>query len=294
MPYSAEIFETFSSYLPENPLQNPYRYAWNYMLSRYTKFQIATFGSLLVHEIVYFGACLPAFIFQFLPFMQRFKIQPQKPETFEKQWNCFKKLMFSHFLIQFPLIFGTYHFTEYFNIPYDWESMPRWYVLTGQIIGCAIIEDTWHYFLHRALHDRRVYKYIHKIHHHYQAPFGMVAEYAHPAETLILGMGFFIGIMTFCTHVVLLWLWVLFRLLETIDVHSGYDIPWINPFHLIPGYAGARYHDFHHQNFTGNYASTFTWWDRLFGTDGQYKEFNRLKEQMPAEKIGHISDKKLD
>jgi methylsterol monooxygenase len=66
----------------------------------------------------------------------------------------------------------------------------------------------------------------------------MTAEYAHPAETLILGMGFFIGIMTFCTHLVLLWAWVLVRLLETIDVHSGYDIPWINPFHLIPGYAG--------------------------------------------------------
>lgn len=28
------------------------------------------------------------------------------------------------------------------------------------------------------------------------------------------------------------------RLLETIDVHSGYDIPYINVFHLIPGYAG--------------------------------------------------------
>ena len=52
-----------------------------------------------------------------------------------------------------------------------------------------------------------------------QSPFGMQAEYAHPAETLILGAGFFIGIMIFCNHVVLLWAWVAFRLLETIDVH---------------------------------------------------------------------------
>ena len=28
------------------------------------------------------------------------------------------------------------------------------------------------------------------------------------------------------------------RLLETIEVHSGYDFPYINPLHLIPGYAG--------------------------------------------------------
>jgi len=36
----------------------------------------------------------------------------------------------------------------------------------------------------------------------------------------------------------MLWAWMVVRLLETIDVHSGYDIPYINVFHLIPGYAG--------------------------------------------------------
>lgn len=81
-------------------------------------------------------------------------------------------------------------------------------------------------------------------------------------ETLILGTGFFIGIVLLCDHVILLWAWVTIRLLETIDVHSGYDIP-LNPLNLIPFYAGSRHHDFHHMNFIGNYASTFTWWDRI-------------------------------
>lgn len=52
---------------------------------------------------------------------------------------------------------------------------------------------------------------------------------------------------------------------------SGYDIP-LNPLHLIPCYAGARFHDFHHMNFVGNYASTFTWWDKLLKTDNQYNK----------------------
>ena len=26
------------------------------------------------------------------------------------------------------MIFGTYMFTEYFNIPYDWDHMPPWSV----------------------------------------------------------------------------------------------------------------------------------------------------------------------
>uniref|UniRef100_A0A8B9HUC6 Methylsterol monooxygenase 1 n=1 Tax=Astyanax mexicanus TaxID=7994 RepID=A0A8B9HUC6_ASTMX len=217
--------EYVDSLLPENPLQMPVKSAWNYMLQNYTKFQIATWGSLIVHELVYFLFCLPGFLFQFMPFMQKYKIQQDKPETWEKQWKCFKMLLFNHFCIQLPMICGTYYFTEFFGIPYDWESMPRWPYLLAQCFGCAVIEDTWHYFLHRALHHRRVYKYIHKVHHDFTSPFGMQAEYAHPLETIILGAGFFIGIMVFCNHMALLWAWVTFRLLETIDVHSKLGFP---------------------------------------------------------------------
>ena len=42
-----------------------------------------------------------------------------------------------------------------------------------------------------------------------------------------------------CDHVVQMWLWMFVRLLETIEVHSGYDFPYLNPLHLIPGYAGG-------------------------------------------------------
>ena len=58
------------------------------------------------------------------------------------------------------------------------------YILFGRLFLCLVMEDTWHYFVHQLLHHKAIYKYIHKVHHHYQAPFGMVAEYAHPIETL--------------------------------------------------------------------------------------------------------------
>lgn len=60
------------------------------------------------------------------------------------------------------------------------------------MFGSLVIEDTWHYFVHQLLHHRRLYKYVHKVHHNFQAPFGMVAEYAHPIETL----GAYIGRLT--------------------------------------------------------------------------------------------------
>lgn len=67
--------EYVDSMIPRNPFQEPLRGAWDYMLNNYTKFQIATWGSLIVHELIYFLFCLPGFIFQFIPFMQKYKIQ---------------------------------------------------------------------------------------------------------------------------------------------------------------------------------------------------------------------------
>ncbi len=46
---------------------------------------------------------------------------------------------------------------------------------------------------------------------------------------------------------------------------------------------GARFHDFHHYNFHGNYSSTFTWWDKLCGTDIQYKEFCAKQKELKKE-----------
>lgn len=276
--------EKVLSNFPDNPLRNPFASAWIAMTQNYSEFQVAVFGSLIFHELAYFGICLPGFLCQFLPFMQRFKIQRDKPETAEKQWKCFKQLLFSHFCIQLPMMTGLYPYMKMFNMPYLWEDMPRWYDIAIKVFFCLVIEDTWHYWVHRLLHHKRLYKHVHKIHHNFQAPFGMTAEYAHPIETVVLGFGFFIGILLFANHLVFLWTWVTIRLMETIEVHSGYDIPYINPMHLIPGYAGVRFHDFHHYNFVGNYSSTFFWWDWLLGTDQQYKEFKNKNKELSGKK----------
>ncbi|KAL6055655.1 Methylsterol monooxygenase 1 [Balamuthia mandrillaris] len=256
---------------------NWFEKGWRWLTSSYTEQQIAFYWSILLHEVVYFAFSLPSFVFQFIPFLKKYKIQSSKPETTEGQWQCFKLLMFSHFVIQAPLIVGVYGYTKMFNIPYDYESIPEWYNIVWRMFLCLVIEDAWHYHVHRLMHHPRLYKYVHKIHHNFSAPFSMVAEYAHPVETLVLGAGFFIGVFFLCNHLALLWIWTVVRLWETCDVHSGYSIP-LNPFHFLPFYGGAKFHDFHHSNFNGNYASTFTWWDWFYGTDKQWKQ-HQLREQ---------------
>lgn len=246
---------------------------WRYMTDNYSKFAIATWGSLLAHEIAYFGVSFPFFIFQFLPFMQRFKIQTE-PETWTNQWKCFKLIIFSHIFIQLPMMSGIFTFTEYMGIPYEYEHIPPWYQTVGRCLLCFIIEDIWHYFFHRILHQGVFYRRIHKIHHSFQSPFSIAAEYAHPLETVVLGIGFFIGVLLFSNHIFFMWVWMCFRVFEANDAHSGYNL-W-HPLHLLPFYGGAHFHDFHHRNFVGNYSSTFTYLDTIFGTNHSYKKFYNL------------------
>ncbi|XP_070550412.1 methylsterol monooxygenase 1-like [Ptychodera flava] len=267
----------YLEYLPDNPLRSTMEYYWTSMLTNYSKFDVATWISFLYHEVLYFAIVCQRFCVSLSQPCRSTKYN-SKNQSHLITVEGFKLLVLNHFFVQFPLILGTYTFTELFGIPYDWESMPAWYDTAWRVYLCAVFEDTWHYFMHRLLHHKRIYKYIHKLHHNFQAPFGMVAEYAHPVETVVLGFGFFIGVLLLTNHFIMIWAWLLFRLFETVDVHTGYDLPF-NPLHLLPFYGGARFHDFHHMNFQGNYSSTFTWWDKIFGTDQQFKEFTAKQEK---------------
>uniref|UniRef100_A0A7M4EY32 Fatty acid hydroxylase domain-containing protein n=1 Tax=Crocodylus porosus TaxID=8502 RepID=A0A7M4EY32_CROPO len=201
-----------------------------------------------------------------------------KPETWEDQWKCFKMTFYHTLTIQTPMCLAVYIYIEYVDLPCDWNSMPRWYSAVLQIFGCFVIEDTWEYFTHRLLHHKTLYPYLHKVHHNFQAPFSIQATYVSHAETVIIGTGFFFGMLAFCHHLFLLWLWVVARVAQNTHVHSGYDVPW-DPLRLVPFAATARYHDFHHLNGQGNYASIFTWWDELFGTDKEYENYNARGRQ---------------
>lgn len=162
--------------------------------------------------------------------------------------------------------------------------------MAWQIAIFFVMEDTFHYWAHRALHWGPLYKNIHKIHHQYSAPFGLAAEYAHPAEVFILGLGTVGSPILFCAllgnlHLITVYLWITLRshpslqnadrrLFQAIDAHSGYDFPWsLNKF--LPFWAGADHHDFHHQAFVNNFSTSFRWWDWTLGTDKKYRAFRR-------------------
>jgi methylsterol monooxygenase len=160
--------------------------------------------------------------------------------------------------------------------------------MAPQVFLFFFYEDLFHYCAHKALHYGVLYKHIHKIHHKYSAPFGLAAEYAHPAEVFILGAGTITGPLLYChftrnLHIFTVYVWIVLRLFQAIDAHSGYDFPW-SLQHILPFWSGAEHHDFHHMAFTNNFSTSFRWWDRIFGTDDKYRQYrarvNKAKKEM--------------
>jgi sterol desaturase/sphingolipid hydroxylase (fatty acid hydroxylase superfamily) len=143
-----------------------------------------------------------------------------------------------------------------------------------------IVEDSVFFWSHKTLHHPKVYRYIHKQHHEYRTTVGIAAEYAHPLEYVmgnIMPMVLGPKILAGRCHVFTFWLWLMMRIGETIDGHCGYDFSW-SPYRLLPFSGGANYHDYHHSHNTGNFASFFTIWDTICGSNTNYFRFLNRKE----------------
>lgn len=224
---------------------------------------------LVIHEVVYFGRSLPWYILDYTGYLRKYKIQ-DKTISQAEQLKCLTDVLVSHAFIEAIPIFAFQPICNMLEIDIS-ANFPTLKTFAIQIAAFFLMEDTWHYWLHRGLHYGPFYKYIHKQHHKYAAPFGLTAEYAHPIEVAVTGLGTVGSPLLWAylfgnVHLVTVICWVVGRLLQAIDAHSGYEFPW-SFHHFFPMWAGADHHDEHHKYFVGNYSSSFRHWDYFLGTE---------------------------
>ncbi|KAL6516430.1 Methylsterol monooxygenase 2-2 [Orobanche gracilis] len=215
-----------------------------------------------------------------------------KNNTPAAQEKCITHLLLYHFCVNLPVMILSYPVFKFMGMR-STLPLPSWYnqeylmllntirkVISTQILFYFILEDFIFYWGHRILHTKWLYKHVHSVHHEYATPFGLTSEYAHPAEILFLGFATIVGPAITGPHLITLWLWMVLRVLETVEAHCGYHFPW-SLSNFLPLYGGADFHDYHHRLLytkSGNYSSTFVYMDCLiFGTDKGYRKLKELK-----------------
>ncbi|GAA5976849.1 hypothetical protein JCM11641_000889 [Rhodosporidiobolus odoratus] len=246
--------------------------------------------SFVMHEVVYFGRCLPWMLIDYMGWFRKYKLQDAKTPSAKQQWECTKYVLKTHFSVELPQIYLFHPLATSVGMK-TWEvPFPSFFrEMLPQICLFFFLEDMWHYFVHRLMHHKRLYKHVHKIHHEYSAPFGLAAEYAHPIEVLILGLGTVGSPLLWCwlsggnMHLITMYVWICGRLFQAVDAHSGYDFPWsLN--HWLPVWAGAEHHDYHHEKFVECYSSSLRVWDYMLGTDKKYHAYRKAQHTAKADK----------
>ncbi len=157
---------------------------------------------------------------------------------------------------------------------YGWGYL----ILSGFIF--LLIHETYYYWIHRWMHNPKVYPYVHRMHHDSVTTSPWTSFSFDPAETLIQAV--FVPIMVFVMPIhftVLFILLILMTISATIN-HLDIEIyPKNFDKHPIGKWLiGATHHGLHHSEFVTNYGLYFTFWDKWMSTES--KQYHKRFEEV--------------
>lgn len=152
------------------------------------------------------------------------------------------------------------------------EEFPNHIEMVTHFFFMLIVEDFATYNGHRLMHEPFFYKRFHKVHHEYIATISIAATYAHPVEFMLTNstpaiLGYIL--LGSKVHFVSFIMWIIMRMVDTIEVHSGYEIHW-SPIKAMPFSCSSEYHSYHHSHNLGTFGSFFNIWDTLFKTNNDF------------------------
>ncbi|MBN3296239.1 FXDC2 protein, partial [Amia calva] len=162
-----------------------------------------------------------------------------------------------------PMVVAMYCLMKWRGNPCGPE-LPTFHWVLLELTVSGLLEEILFYYSHRQLfHHPALYKHVHKIHHEWTAPIGVVSLYAHPVEHVLSNMlPVLCGPILMGSHVATTMLWFTMALLVTTISHCGYHLPFL---------PSPEFHDFHHLRFNQCYGVLGVL-DRLHGTDVAFKQ----------------------
>jgi fatty acid hydroxylase domain-containing protein 2 len=88
-------------------------------------------------------------------------------------------VIFNQIVVGIPFAIFSYYAMKFRGMP-PVRELPTFHWVLFEIGICILVEEFGFYYSHRLMHNKRIYKYIHKQHHLWTAPVAVTAIYAHP------------------------------------------------------------------------------------------------------------------
>jgi sterol desaturase/sphingolipid hydroxylase (fatty acid hydroxylase superfamily) len=143
-----------------------------------------------------------------------------------------------------------------------------WVYWAISILLMLTLHDLYFYLMHRAVHSKKLYPIIHKVHHLSHNPSPLAAFAFHPLEALTEFLIFPIIAFTIPHTLSALAVWMLIMSLFNAYGHLGFELyPHSFNTHPIGRWINTSVsHNMHHKFATQNYGLYTLVWDRIFGT----------------------------
>ncbi|OXB76148.1 UNVERIFIED_CONTAM: hypothetical protein H355_016726, partial [Colinus virginianus] len=163
----------------------------------------------------------------------------------QKLRQAINTALFNQFFVSFPMLVPMFYVMKWWGSTFS-KELPtfQWFLVELSIF--TLIEEILFYYSHRLVHLPLLYKHIHKKHHEWTAPIGVVSIYAHPLEHILSNMlPVMTGPMLMGSHIVSITAWFSLALVTTSISHCGYHLPFL---------PSPEFHDFHHLKFNQCYG----------------------------------------
>ncbi|MBC2776390.1 sterol desaturase family protein [Parasphingopyxis marina] len=157
----------------------------------------------------------------------------------------------------------------------DIAAYPLWY-LPLSILAYLFAHDCWFYWTHRWMHEPKLFRIAHAVHHASRPPTAWAAMSFHPIEAVTGAVVIPALVFLIPIHIGALAIVLAIMTIMGVTNHMGWEI---FPRIIVQGAAGrwlitASHHQRHHADYRCNYGLYFRFWDRLCGTDKGLGHFN--------------------
>jgi methylsterol monooxygenase len=193
----------------------------------------------------------------------RYKVQDTQnvPIDHGRLRSALIRVMFNQTVVAAPVMYLAYRLMVWRSCNFSSE-LPTFSWVVYELFVMIWVEEIGFYYSHRLMHHPRIYKHIHKVHHEWTSPIGIVSLYAHPLEHVVSNLiPPLLGPLVVGSHIATAWMWYALALTSTTIAHCGYHFPFL---------PSPEAHDFHHLKFNQNYGVLGVL-DRLHGTDSIFR-----------------------
>lgn len=206
-----------------------------------------------------------------------------KPEQFKKEvlWSLLTAAIFAFSGTATGLLWQKGYTAIYTKV----SAYPLWWLPVSLLLA-LLAHETYYYWLHRWMHQPRIFRIVHKVHHDSKITSPWTAFSFHPLEGLLQAL--FLPLLLLVLPIQLFVLIIHLTIMTFSSVINHLDIEiYPQGFHkkrLGKWLIGATHHSLHHKQFRYNYGLYFTFWDKWEKTESP--SFEKLFEEKTARRNG--------